>query len=169
MTRDDRSVVKCSFCGKSQREVRRIIAGPTVYICDECIALCNDIVDEHVAGEHAAKPATPGRVYALTTAAAHLAVGARRLADSCDRAVELPRPVAERARALAEEVELFATANASSRAVLLEYAQGVADLSLRFARACDALELPGQIAQRARTLSDEIKTFFSLRSTADDL
>ncbi len=36
----------CSFCGKSQREVRKLIAGPTVYICDECIRLCTDIIDE---------------------------------------------------------------------------------------------------------------------------
>src|ERR1700733_7782979 len=35
----------CSFCGKSQREVRKLIAGPTVFICDECVALCNDIVE----------------------------------------------------------------------------------------------------------------------------
>ena len=36
----------CSFCGKSQDEVRKLIAGPTVYICDECIDLCNDIIAE---------------------------------------------------------------------------------------------------------------------------
>jgi len=36
----------CSFCGKSQKEVKKLIAGPTVYICDECIALCNDIIAE---------------------------------------------------------------------------------------------------------------------------
>lgn len=36
----------CSFCGKSQREVKKLIAGPTVYICDECIELCNDILNE---------------------------------------------------------------------------------------------------------------------------
>src|SRR5271168_1484641 len=36
----------CSFCGKSQREVKKLIAGPTVYICDECIELCNDIIAE---------------------------------------------------------------------------------------------------------------------------
>ena len=36
----------CSFCGKSQDEVRKLIAGPTVYICDECIDLCNDIILE---------------------------------------------------------------------------------------------------------------------------
>ena len=38
--------VKCSFCGKTQEGVRRIIAGPGVYICDECIGLCASIVDE---------------------------------------------------------------------------------------------------------------------------
>jgi ATP-dependent Clp protease ATP-binding subunit ClpX len=38
----------CSFCGKNQREVKKLIAGPTVYICDECIKLCTDIIDEDV-------------------------------------------------------------------------------------------------------------------------
>ncbi|MCL1800128.1 MAG: ATP-dependent Clp protease ATP-binding subunit ClpX [Promicromonosporaceae bacterium] len=41
--------VKCSFCGKSQKQVRKLIAGPSVYICDECIDLCNDIMDEEFA------------------------------------------------------------------------------------------------------------------------
>src|SRR5215467_4684581 len=46
---NDRTAPKtlyCSFCGKSQHEVRRLIAGPTVYICDECVELCNDFVDD---------------------------------------------------------------------------------------------------------------------------
>src|SRR3989338_8891221 len=43
---DDRMNLCCSFCGKSQKEVRKLIAGPTVYICDECIDLCNDIIAE---------------------------------------------------------------------------------------------------------------------------
>ena len=43
---NDKAVHHCSFCGKSQDEVRKLIAGPTVFICDECIALCNDIVAE---------------------------------------------------------------------------------------------------------------------------
>jgi hypothetical protein len=38
----------CSFCGKSQREVRKLIAEPTVFICDECVALCTDIVEDRV-------------------------------------------------------------------------------------------------------------------------
>ena len=38
--------VRCSFCGKSQEAVKKIIAGPGVYICDECIALCNEIIGE---------------------------------------------------------------------------------------------------------------------------
>ncbi|MEE8474387.1 MAG: ClpX C4-type zinc finger protein, partial [Myxococcota bacterium] len=44
--RDDDANLACSFCGKSQREVKKLIAGPTVYICDECIELCNDIIAE---------------------------------------------------------------------------------------------------------------------------
>ena len=79
--RDDNANLSCSFCGKSQKEVKKLIAGPTVYICDECIELCNDIIaeeygqdestsapprvlkpkeisaalDEYVIGQHAAK------------------------------------------------------------------------------------------------------------------
>jgi len=51
---DDRSGnLVCSFCGKSQDEVRKLIAGPTVYICDECIDLCNDIIAEECDHEEA--------------------------------------------------------------------------------------------------------------------
>jgi ATP-dependent Clp protease ATP-binding subunit ClpX len=45
-TREGSGALKCSFCGKSQNDVRKLIAGPTVYICDECIELCNDIIAE---------------------------------------------------------------------------------------------------------------------------
>ena len=45
----------CSFCGKSQHEVRKLIAGPSVFICDECIELCNDIIREEGAGSEAAR------------------------------------------------------------------------------------------------------------------
>ncbi len=44
--REGGGALKCSFCGKSQNDVRKLIAGPTVYICDECIELCNDIIAE---------------------------------------------------------------------------------------------------------------------------
>ena len=47
----------CSFCGKSQHEVRKLIAGPSVFICDECIELCNDIIREETQGEAGAKGA----------------------------------------------------------------------------------------------------------------
>src|SRR5258706_2104744 len=47
----------CSFCGKSQHEVRKLIAGPSVFICDECIELCNDIIREETQGEQGAKGA----------------------------------------------------------------------------------------------------------------
>jgi ATP-dependent Clp protease ATP-binding subunit ClpX len=60
--------LSCSFCGKSQREVRKLIAGPTVYICDECIKLCNDIIAEENDREegkpHVSLP-TPGEIKAF--------------------------------------------------------------------------------------------------------
>ncbi|MDP3238686.1 MAG: ATP-dependent Clp protease ATP-binding subunit ClpX [Myxococcales bacterium] len=46
--RDGNQTLCCSFCGKSQKEVKKLIAGPTVYICDECIGLCNDIIAEEI-------------------------------------------------------------------------------------------------------------------------
>ncbi|MGB8361175.1 MAG: ClpX C4-type zinc finger protein, partial [Acidimicrobiia bacterium] len=43
---DGGELLKCSFCGKSQKQVKKLIAGPGVYICDECIDLCNEIIEE---------------------------------------------------------------------------------------------------------------------------
>ena len=51
--------LQCSFCGKSQKEVKKLIAGPTVYICDECIALCNDIIAEEVDRDDSFQSGTP--------------------------------------------------------------------------------------------------------------
>ena len=45
--------VKCSFCGKTQENVRKIVAGPGVYICDECIGICKNIVEEDVYDDEA--------------------------------------------------------------------------------------------------------------------
>ena len=49
-THDSSDLLKCSFCGKSQKQVRKLIAGGGVYICDECIELCNEIIEEELAG-----------------------------------------------------------------------------------------------------------------------
>jgi ATP-dependent Clp endopeptidase proteolytic subunit ClpP len=46
MTKETKNTLYCSFCGKSQHEVRKLIAGPTVFICDECVELCMDIIKE---------------------------------------------------------------------------------------------------------------------------
>jgi len=43
---DDKKQLKCSFCGKTQEQVKRLVAGPGVYICDECIELCSEIIEE---------------------------------------------------------------------------------------------------------------------------
>ena len=48
---DSAEVVKCSFCGKTQKQVKKLIAGPGVYICNECIDLCNEIIDEEAQGD----------------------------------------------------------------------------------------------------------------------
>jgi ATP-dependent Clp protease ATP-binding subunit ClpX len=48
---DDKGQLKCSFCGKMQDQVRKLVAGPGVYICDECIELCNEIVEEELGEE----------------------------------------------------------------------------------------------------------------------
>ena len=45
---DTGELLKCSFCGKSQKQVKKLIAGPGVYICDECIDLCNEIIEEEL-------------------------------------------------------------------------------------------------------------------------
>ena len=46
---EEQKEIRCSFCGRSQKEVRRIIAGPGAYICNECIEICKDLLDEEPA------------------------------------------------------------------------------------------------------------------------
>jgi ATP-dependent Clp protease ATP-binding subunit ClpX len=53
---DDRDRLKCSFCGKTQEQVRKLVAGPGVYICDECIELCNEIIEEELSAPQPAHP-----------------------------------------------------------------------------------------------------------------
>ncbi|MCX8047370.1 MAG: AAA family ATPase, partial [Anoxybacillus gonensis] len=48
---DEKGQLKCSFCGKTQEQVRKLVAGPGVYICDECIELCTEIVQEELGSE----------------------------------------------------------------------------------------------------------------------
>ncbi len=51
MENNDNNKLSCTFCGKGQEDVRKLIAGPSVYICDECVDLCNDIIEEEVKAE----------------------------------------------------------------------------------------------------------------------
>ena len=64
---DSKSTLYCSFCGKSQHEVRKLIAGPTVFICDECVELCNDIIREEtkagIAGRKEGEIPTPMDIF----------------------------------------------------------------------------------------------------------
>ena len=61
-------LLKCNFCGKSQKQVRKLIAGPGVYICDECIGLCNEIIEEELSeavaeSDDAIELPTPREIY----------------------------------------------------------------------------------------------------------
>ncbi|SDR78126.1 ATP-dependent Clp protease ATP-binding subunit ClpX [Corynebacterium timonense] len=62
VTQDTSDLLKCSFCGKSQKQVRKLIAGGGVYICDECIELCNEIIEEELAGSEGANSAAEDRL-----------------------------------------------------------------------------------------------------------
>ncbi len=64
---DNGKLLYCSFCGKSQHEVRKLIAGPSVFVCDECVELCNDIIREEIqeqAGEERSSLPTPREINA---------------------------------------------------------------------------------------------------------
>lgn len=70
MSESTKDLLHCSFCGKSQHEVKKLIAGPSVYICNECVALCNDIIREEETAmpedstrSAALKPLTPSRIH----------------------------------------------------------------------------------------------------------
>ena len=77
--RDDRGGdLVCSFCGKSQDEVKKLIAGPTVYICDECIELCNDIIAEEFEKEEAAKLSSVPKPAEIKTAIDDYVIGQER-------------------------------------------------------------------------------------------
>ena len=54
---DDQKNLRCSFCGKRQDQVERLIVGPNAYICDECIGLCVEILNEGADDEHVSKKA----------------------------------------------------------------------------------------------------------------
>ncbi len=64
---DSNKILYCSFCGKSQHEVRKLIAGPSVFICDECVELCNDIIREELEEKAPSAAATcPSRARSST-------------------------------------------------------------------------------------------------------
>ena len=78
--------LKCSFCGKSQEQVRKLIAGPGVYICDECIDLCNEILDEELidAQGNPRHGAEPGRKQASQ--------GTRKSSKPAPTLASIPKP-----------------------------------------------------------------------------
>ena len=71
MVRRTDDTLRCSFCGKSQNEVKKLIAGPTVYICNECIDICNEIITddqpaESVATRHRCQSLARSRAFLMS-------------------------------------------------------------------------------------------------------
>jgi hypothetical protein len=103
----DHGVIKCSFCSKGQREVRKLIAGPQVYICDECISLCTDILIEERAGEMSAASeakrvdAEAKRAAWEAFASKDVQAAAARLIKACEADARVPRLITDLAVALA--------------------------------------------------------------------
>lgn len=99
--------LQCSFCGKSQREVAKLIAGPSVCICNECIGLCNDILEEEPAEERESG-ADPKRLLGL-----HLAAQSKSLEPLLElrrkHAASLPRDVQQGVFRLAESLDALTT------------------------------------------------------------
>lgn len=74
--RDDGSkLLYCSFCGKSQHEVRKLIAGPSVFVCDECVELCNDIIREEMQEKSASADAELPKPHEIKTALDEFVIG----------------------------------------------------------------------------------------------
>ena len=97
MTTPRRSVEKCTFCGKSRHAVESLIAGPPgIYICNECVELCNTILLEELKrggrAPRTARPATPGAAGAAATAAARGGEG-RAVGGAAPAAVKSPREI----------------------------------------------------------------------------
>jgi len=66
--RDDRRRhTRCSFCGKGQEQVRKLVAGPGVYICDQCIDLCQEVLEEDNSSTHSSQMNTVGPAMSLRT------------------------------------------------------------------------------------------------------
>jgi len=71
-------IIRCSFCNKSQRDVRKIIAGPRVYICDECVEICNGVISESLEPKLGEKPpATASQEGALPCAVCRIPLEAK--------------------------------------------------------------------------------------------
>ena len=85
MPKKTKDLLSCSFCGKSQKAVKKLIAGPGVYICDECIALCNGILEEHGTADTRAAVVGPGLAEMDTDALLSNLAGASTVSRTIDR------------------------------------------------------------------------------------
>ncbi len=142
--RDRHANLSCSFCGKGQREVRKLIAGPSVYICDECVRLTFDILAK---GE--SPPSQCSFCHDNRQKLRKLVVAARGYTYICDECVVAAAKIAAGEYA----TDLERTLRLAQR----PDANGVAIVARHFAKACDdAKDVPRTFAERVHALADEI-------------
>lgn len=93
---DSGKLLYCSFCGKSQHEVRKLIAGPSVFICDECVDLCNDIIREEVqeaqAESNAHKLPSPKEISGILTSTSLVRSARKGAVRSGVQPLQAPEP-----------------------------------------------------------------------------
>ena len=101
---EHQGALSCSFCGKSPREVAKFIAGPQVYICDECVSLCVDILIEESAGEISAAAAAQRAKWEVL-ASKDAPQAAARLIEACKADPRVPQVITDLAVALAAALD----------------------------------------------------------------
>jgi len=97
--------LSCSFCGKGREDIWRLIAGPEVYICDECVSLCADIMIEESAGEMSAAAEGQRAKWQVLASALSAKAAAARLVEACEADPRVPRVITDLAVALAASLD----------------------------------------------------------------
>jgi hypothetical protein len=97
--------LSCSFCGKGQREIGKLIAGPEVFICDECVCLCTDIMLEESAGEMSAAAEAQRAKWQVLSSTQGAGPAAARLVEACKADPRVPQVITDLAVALAAALD----------------------------------------------------------------
>jgi hypothetical protein len=160
--------LSCSFCGKHQRAVRKLIAGPSVYICDECIGLCNDIIAEEIeraaAPKEAAPKAEPSPRLPVKELASQMSSAAESLLVEVSALPERPRTVWQSAELLALTAKLLGSTleawTEQSRAIAREQERASRDEAVRaqWASASDRIAAALQCLRDATSAAPRVES-----------